>query len=80
MAVARLTAEQRRALAMIADTGLNGATEAILIANGFTVDLLAGLIRNDLATATPQRMRAGDKMIEVARVRITEAGGRAVSN
>jgi hypothetical protein len=65
---------------MLADAGLNGATEAILIANGFTVDLLASLVRAGLATSTPQRVRAGDQMIEVAKVQITDAGRRAVSN
>jgi hypothetical protein len=73
-----LEPDQRRALAMIADTGMNGATEAIMIANGFTVDLLAGLVPAGLATATPQRMRAGDLMIEVTRGRITDAGRRAL--
>jgi hypothetical protein len=81
MAVARtpgLTVEQRRALALIADSGMNGATEAILIANGFTVDLLADRVRAGLAIATPQRVRAGDQMIELTRLRITDAGRRAV--
>jgi hypothetical protein len=30
--------------------------------------------------ATPERVRAGSRMIVVARVRITDAGKRAVSN
>jgi hypothetical protein len=53
--------------------------EAIMIANGFTVDLLAGLVRAGLAMATPQRMRPGDQMIEVTRLRITDAGRRALT-
>jgi len=47
-----------------------------MTAHGFTVDLLASLVRAGLATAMPQRVRAGDKLIEVARVRITDAGQR----
>ena len=40
----------------------------LVVANGFTVELLVGLIRAKLAA---ERMIAADKMIEVARVRIT---------
>jgi hypothetical protein len=76
----RLTAEQRRALAMLANAGQSGCADAFMMAHGFTVDMLAGLVRAGLATATPQRMRAGGRMIEVARVRITDAGRRAVAN
>jgi hypothetical protein len=76
----RLTAEQRRALAMLADAGQRGYTDAMMMAQGFTVDLLASLVRAGLATATPQRMRAGGKLIEVAKVQITDAGRWAVAN
>jgi len=37
------------------------------------------LVRAGLAMATVERMVAGGKSIEVARVRITEAGRRALS-
>jgi hypothetical protein len=57
----------------------DGCTEALLFANGFTVELLVGLIRAELATAQAERMSAADKMIEVARVRITEAGRRVLT-
>jgi hypothetical protein len=36
------------------------------------------LIRAGFATAPPDRMRAGDRAIEVTRVRITEAGREIV--
>jgi hypothetical protein len=37
------------------------------------------LERDGLASATAERMVAGDRTIEVARVRITEAGRRALA-
>jgi hypothetical protein len=67
-----------RALELLA-TSPDGCTEAIMIAHGFTVDMLVKLIRAGLATAGTERMVAGGRTIEVARVRITDAGRRALS-
>jgi hypothetical protein len=53
-------------------------TEAVMLAHGFTVDQMVGLVRAGLATATAERMVARSKAIEVATVRITEAGRRAL--
>jgi hypothetical protein len=50
-----------------------------MLAGGFKL-AIARLVRNGLTTATPQRVRAGGEAIEVTRVRITDAGRRAVSN
>jgi hypothetical protein len=74
----RLSAEACRALAMLADAGLNGATESILRAHGFTVDLLVDLVRTGLAAPASEKVRVGGQWIEVARVRITDAGRRAL--
>jgi hypothetical protein len=49
-----------------------------LFAYGITVEMLVGLIDAGLATATAERVAAGNKTIEVARLRITEAGRRAL--
>jgi hypothetical protein len=68
-----LGAEQRRALLLLAGLPF-GATEAAMFANGFTRRMLAGLIRAGLATA--EREKAGGQL--VGRVRITEAGKRAL--
>ena len=76
----RLSAEQHRALAMLADAGQRGCTDQLMMAYGFTFDLLASLVRAGLATATLRWKRAGGCMIEVARVRITDAGRQVVSN
>jgi hypothetical protein len=50
-----------------------------MIAHGFTVDMLVKLIRAGLASAGTERMVAGGRSIEVTRVRITEAGRRALA-
>jgi len=49
-----------------------------MLANGFPVETLVELIRGGLASAEAERMIADGKQIEVARVRITEAGRRAL--
>jgi hypothetical protein len=56
----------------------DGCTEAIMLAHGFTGETTAALIRGGLALATTERMRAGNRAIEVTRVRITDAGRRAL--
>src|SRR5207253_3180304 len=51
-----------------------GCTEALMLAHGFTVEQLVELLRAGLATATPQRIVAGQSRFGVARLRITDAG------
>jgi hypothetical protein len=46
-----------------------------MLAHGFTIPLMVELVRAGLASA--ERMVAGNKTMEVARVRITKAGRRA---
>jgi hypothetical protein len=69
--------DRRRALELLA-ASRDGCTEAIMLAHGFTVAQMVELVRAGLATATPERMVAGGKAMEIARVRITEAGRRAL--
>jgi hypothetical protein len=54
-------------------------TEALMLAHGFGVELLAELVRAGLATAAPERIVAGARTIEVTRVRIADAGRRTVT-
>ena len=68
---------QRRALQLLASSPY-GATEALMLARGFTRRTLAGLVRAELATARHEIVKAGDKTIDVVRVRITAAGRWAV--
>jgi len=57
----------------------DGCTEAIMIAHELSVEQMVELVRAGLATATAERMVAGNKTIKIARVRITEPGRRVLS-
>jgi hypothetical protein len=70
----QLGPEQRRALLLLAGIPF-GATDVALSANGITRETLARLIRAGLAT-TQREIKARDQTI--GRVRITEAGRRAL--
>jgi hypothetical protein len=67
-------ADRRRALKLLAASP-DGCTEAIMLAHGFTADMLADMIRAGLATAHAERMVAGGKSIEIARVKSPRRGG-----
>jgi hypothetical protein len=71
---------QHRALEILADCLQEGCTEAIMLAHGFSVEQMVALVRAGLATATPQRVKAGHERVEVAVLRITEAGRRALAD
>jgi hypothetical protein len=68
----------RRALELLASSR-DGCTEAIMLAHGFTVAQMVELVTAGLATATAERVVAGGLTIGVARMRITEAGRRALA-
>jgi hypothetical protein len=70
--------DRRRALELLASSR-NGCTEAIMLAHGFTVELLVDLCIAELAIAIPERMVAGGRTIEVVRMKITEAGRRTLT-
>jgi hypothetical protein len=67
--------DRRRALELLASSR-DSCTEAILLAHGFTMAHMVQLVRAGLATATTERVVAGRLVLEVARVKITEAGRR----
>ena len=69
--------DRRRALELLASCR-DGCTEAIMIAHGFTVEQMVDLCVAGLATATLERMAAGGRTLEVATMRIIEAGRRAL--
>jgi hypothetical protein len=73
-----LTAEQCRALAMLTSAGLDGASQTLLMAHGFCVSMIVGLVNNGLATLTREKVWAGNRLIEVGKVRITAAGRKAL--
>jgi hypothetical protein len=73
----KLTADQRRALALLAGSP-RGTPEGLMLAHGFSIEMVAELVRAGLATAEPESVRSGGKVIEVTRVRITGAGRDAL--
>jgi hypothetical protein len=68
--------DRRRALELLAASA-EGCTEALMFANGFTADMLLELVRAGLASAHAEV--ADGKMSEVARVKISDAGWRALT-
>jgi hypothetical protein len=76
----KVNADQRRALQLLADAGVQGRTGATLFAYGVRIDMLADLLREGLATARREPTNAGERQIEVARLRITAAGRRALND
>jgi hypothetical protein len=77
MANRKLTAVRRRALELLA-TCPKGCSEALMLAHGFPAALLVEMVRNGHATATPERMMAGNRAVEVTRVQITDTGRKAL--
>jgi hypothetical protein len=78
MTVTRASAEQRRALALLASSR-HGVNEELLVrGHGFSRGVLASLVRCGLAAAEHEVMNAGGKTIEVVRFRITDAGRKAI--
>jgi hypothetical protein len=76
--MARADADQRRALELLAGN-MRGLPKSIMLMHGFTADRLAGLVRGGLATAKSEHVRAGGRSIAVTRLRITDAGRRAIA-
>lgn len=79
MSVPRLSVEQRAALDMLATAGRNGVTQALLSAHGFDANLIAELVNRGMATITAEKVRAGGKLMAVAKARITDAGRDALA-
>jgi hypothetical protein len=62
----------RRALELLA-ASRDGCTEAMMLAHSITIEQMVELVRAGLVTATSERVVAGGRKVEVARVQITEA-------
>ncbi len=75
-----LRGEQRWALEILAAAGLRGCTGATLLAHGFSVEMVADLVHDGLATARRQTMRVGRRKLQFALMRITDAGRRAIED
>jgi hypothetical protein len=67
---------RQRALSLLANSA-DGRTEARLFSQGFTREVISSLIRDGLATASTGRV--GRSLVEVVRIKITEAGRTALA-
>jgi hypothetical protein len=79
----RLNPQPRRALEVLklVASSPHGVTKALLVrVHGFNCDMIAGLIRAGLATAERETLKAGAKPVEVLRIRVTDAGRRAIES
>jgi hypothetical protein len=71
-------AEQGRALRLLAGSTL-GCTEAIMLAHGFTVEVLRRLVLEGLVTAAPGTVNAAGRPIKVTWLTITDLGRQALA-
>jgi hypothetical protein len=74
----KINADQRRALELLAVAGLQDCSGATLLAHGVRIDVLAYLVRAGLVTAYREPTNPDQRQIDVARMRITKAGRRAL--
>jgi hypothetical protein len=72
----RLTDEERRALQLLASSPCGHTEEVLVLAHGFSRDMLAGLVLAGLATVVTETVRAGGPATKVERYRITDDGRR----
>jgi hypothetical protein len=70
--------DRRRTLELIAASP-NGVTESLLIAHGVTIAQMVELVRAGHASAHAERVVAGSHTMEVATVRITDAGRKLLA-
>ena len=76
----RLTPEPRDALELLASDPQGATEELLVLAHGFDGDMIAGLVHSGLAMGRRENMKAGDRAIEVVRIRITGAGRAALAD
>jgi hypothetical protein len=83
--------ERRRALKVLADAPRGVSEEVLVVAHGFSAEMLAGLVLDGLATVVTEtkkgrnedrkdqgRARRRGPTTEVKRIRITDAGRKAL--
>ena len=74
-----MTNDEHRLLELLAKSA-DGATDALLQAHGFKLDVLISIVSAELATAQPERALSAGKAVGGTRVRITDAGRRALAD
>jgi hypothetical protein len=72
-----LTDEQRSALGMLA-ASMRGRTESMMLAHGFAIGMLRGLVRDGLATADREPAYYHRRAVIVTAMRISDAGRQAI--
>jgi hypothetical protein len=75
--VAKLNDDQRRALQTLAHQ--DGCAEAMLLADGFSIDQLTGLVIEGYAVMQRRRVRISRRMRTVVWMQITEKGRMAIA-
>jgi hypothetical protein len=63
---------RRRALELLASCGVEGCTQALMMAHGFSIEDMVELVRAELATVSAEHI-----VMDVLRLRITDKGWRA---
>ena len=74
-----MTGDERRRLLELLASSEDGCTGALLAAHGFTLSIIADVVKPGFAEAKTERIFAGGDAVEVTRVRITYAGRRALA-
>ena len=69
----RLSPEQRQALELLASDPQGATDELLVLVHGFDSNMIADLVESGLAAARLENMKAGNRAIEVVRIRITGA-------
>ena len=71
---------RRRALELLASRPSGITKKLLMLGHGFDGDMIAGLVRTGLATAERETTKAGGKTIENVRIRIADAGRKAIES
>ncbi len=74
-----MNAEERRLLKLLAARD-DGCTETLLMAHGFALELIDGIVIVRLARAKAERTFAAGRAIKSTRMRITEAGRQVLAD
>jgi hypothetical protein len=73
----KLTDDQRAALKWLS-ASTRGRTESLMLAHGFAIDLLEGLVRDGLSTADRGVAYYNRRAVLVTTMKITDAGRKAM--
>jgi hypothetical protein len=65
------------ALEVLANSGREGCSQSLMLAHGFTFELVLALVRTGFASLRAERVISGTRTMDVIKVRITDAGRRA---